>query len=204
MRAPRKSTADGTNRFAHRNNRCRGILYLLRKDTAGAIWIRALVYLFIVGGGWLGVLPLLLLTVEQRHVSVPLRPLLYLCLGAGLFAAATLLALVAGYYLVTRGRGTPLPLDPTRDLVITGPYRYVRNPQSIAMMFAVVGEVIAVESHVLWLLLPLTLLYLEGLVGPWEERQLVAKHGARYLAYKRSVSKWLPRRRAYEEPLNGA
>lgn len=204
MRAPRKSTADGTNRLAYRNNRCRGILYLLRKDTAGAIWIRALVYLFIVGGGWLGVLPLLLLTVEQRHVSVPLRPLPYLCLGAGLFAAATLLALVAGYYLVTRGRGTPLPLDPTRDLVITGPYRYVRNPQSIAMMFAVVGEVIAVESHVLWLLLPLTLLYLEGLVGPWEERQLVAKHGARYLAYKRSVFKWLPRRRAYEEPLNGA
>ncbi len=161
-------------------------------------------YLPIIGGGWLVVLPLVLLTVEQRHVAVRLRPLPYLPIGAFVFAAAALLGLVAGYYLISRGRGTPLPLDPTRELVIAGPYRYVRNPQSIAMTLAVVGEVIAVDSRVLWLLLPLTLLYLEVLVGPWEDHQLVAKHGERYLAYKRSVPKWLPRLRAHEEPPSGA
>jgi protein-S-isoprenylcysteine O-methyltransferase Ste14 len=44
----------------------------------------------------------------------------------------------------------------------------------------------------LWLLLPLTLIYLEVLVGTWEERDLVAKHGEHYLAYKRNVHKWIP------------
>jgi protein-S-isoprenylcysteine O-methyltransferase Ste14 len=177
-----------------------GWLHMLWQDQTVAIWIRALVYLSIIGGGWLVVLPLALLTVEQGHIAVPLRPLPYLLAGAVVFATAVLLALVGGYYLITRGRGTPLPLDPTRELVMTGPYHYVRNPQSIAMTLAVVGEVVAVESRWLWLLLPLKLLYLEVLVGPWEDRQLVEKHGARYLAYKRSVPRWLPRLRDHALP----
>lgn len=200
MPARNKRARDGWSGIASSANRSQGSLHMLWRDNAVAIWIRALVYLPIVGGGWLVVLPLVLLTVERRHVAVHLRPFPYLPIGAFVFAAASLLGLVAGYFLISRGRGTPLPLDPTRELVMSGPYRYIRNPQSIAMTLAVVGEVVAVESRWLWLLLPLTLLYLEVLVGPCEDRQLIAKHGARYLAYKRSVPKWLPRLRDHEEP----
>ena len=39
------------------------------------------------------------------------------------------------------GRGTPMPLDPPRRLVIKGPYRFVRNPMYIGAALALVGAV---------------------------------------------------------------
>jgi CrcB protein len=44
---------------------------------------------------------------------------------------------IAGYYLVTAGGGTPFPLDPTRELVVGGPYACVRNPQAVATLLIV-------------------------------------------------------------------
>jgi len=157
------------------------------------IWLRALLYLGIVGGSWLLLLPLAILTVEKGRLAIPLRRKPWVLCGAAAGAAGAALGPVSGYYLITRGRGTPLPLDPTRELVASGPYRVVRNPQAIAMTLMVVGEVLAVRSRRLWLLVPLTLVYLEVLAGPWEERQLHARHGRQYLAYKRRVRKWIPR-----------
>jgi protein-S-isoprenylcysteine O-methyltransferase Ste14 len=167
-----------------------------QRDTMAAIWVRALIYLCIVAGGWLGVLPTLVLTLEYKRPRVPLRSAPWVVLGGLCGGTAMVLGLVSGSYLITRGRGTPLPLDPPRELVTSGPYRVVRNPQAIAMLLAVAGEVAAIRSRFLWTLLPLTLIYLEVLVGPWEERQLTARYGVAYLAYKRRVRKWLPRHEA--------
>jgi protein-S-isoprenylcysteine O-methyltransferase Ste14 len=114
-------------------------------------------------------------------------------LGAVLIASSGALAFAAADALVTRGKGTPFPLDPTRHLVMDGPYRYIRNPQALAASLIVTGEVVALRSRRLWLLLPLTLLYLEGLAGPLEFREMVSRFGISYLAYRRRVPAWLPR-----------
>lgn len=116
--------------------------------------------------------------------------------GGAFFAAGFLLACWAGFCLIHYGVGTPLPLDPPRRLVTCGPYRWVRNPQGIAMVLMVLGQVIAVRSLALWVLLPLTVAYLELLVGPWEARQLNRDFGAEYESYSRRVRKWLPQFRA--------
>lgn len=163
------------------------------RETMTAIWARALVYLGFIAGGWLGVLPAVALALEHWPPSVQLRSTPWVVIGALCAGAALPLGLVSGFYLIARGRGTPFPLDPTRELVTRGPYRLVRNPQSIAMLLAVIGEVAAIQSRFLWIMLPLTIIYLEVLVGPWEERDLAAKHGEAYLAYKRRVRKWVPR-----------
>ena len=34
--------------------------------------------------------------------------------------------------MAVTGRGTPLPFDAARDLVVSGPYRLVRNPMVVA------------------------------------------------------------------------
>src|SRR5260221_7804017 len=39
-----------------------------------------------------------------------------------------------------RGLGTPAPFDPPRRLVITGLYRFVRNPMYVAFGIALAGE----------------------------------------------------------------
>lgn len=156
------------------------------------LWLRALVYMLIVGGGWLILLPAFILYVEDSWLHF--RSHIYIFPGSGLILSGTLLALYAGYYLIRHGKGTPLPLDPTSQLVTTGPYRFVQNPQAIAMILMVTGEVLAIESNWLWLMLPLTIIYLEGIVAPWEKRQMTKQFGALYLDYVARVRKWIPRR----------
>jgi len=143
------------------------------------LWPRALAYMLAVGGIHYVAIPLLLTSGEPR---MRFRGRGSFVLGTGLVASGAALALAAAYALVTRGQGTPFPLDPTRHLVVDGPYRYVRNPQAVAAMLIVGGEVLAVRSRRLWLLLPLTVLYLEGLAAPLERREMVARFGQPYLA----------------------
>jgi protein-S-isoprenylcysteine O-methyltransferase Ste14 len=153
--------------------------------------------MLIVGGVHFIGLPALLLTIEDGTApSIVLRAGLAGCLGALLVILGTNLALLSAIYLILQGHGTPFPLEPTRILVRSGPYRYVRNPQAVAATLIVAGECLLLQSHLIWLLLPATVVYLELLAAPIEDRQLRHQFGSEYLAYRQGVPRWLPRRRA--------
>jgi protein-S-isoprenylcysteine O-methyltransferase Ste14 len=163
-----------------------------------AVWTRAVAYLLAVGGGWLVVLPAGILAAERGSCRPDFWPVPVASVGGALFTIGFALACWAGFCLIHYGHGTPLPLDPPRRLVVCGPYRRVRNPQGVAMVLMVAGQVVAVQSLVLWIVLPLTVGYLELLVGPWEERQLARDFGAAYDSYARQVRKWLPRWKVHD------
>jgi protein-S-isoprenylcysteine O-methyltransferase Ste14 len=146
--------------------------------------------MLIVGGIHYLLVPLILTIGESRVRLRGTRPVV---LGTALIVGGVALAFAAANALVTRGEGTPFPLDPTRRLVLDGPYHYLRNPQAVAAILIATGEVLAIRSRRLWLLLPLTLLYLEGLAAPLERREMVARFGRRYRAYRQHVSAWIPR-----------
>jgi protein-S-isoprenylcysteine O-methyltransferase Ste14 len=165
-----------------------------RFRTATPRWIRAALYMVLVGGAWLVVVPLTLVHLGPPAPLPPVRTLGIAAAGLGLFLLGTVLALWAGYDLIVQGQGTPFPLDPTTDLVTRGAYRYVRNPQAIAMTLMVAGEVVALRAPRLWLTLPLLVVFLEGLARPWEDRQLLETYGACYVRYRERVPRWLPRR----------
>lgn len=97
----------------------------------------------------------------------------------------------------TEGRGTLAPWDPPRELVVRGPYRYVRNPMISGVLLVLLGESLLLRSapHAVW---TLCFLALNGVYIPLvEEPQLARRFGASYQAYCRHVPRVVPRLRPW-------
>jgi protein-S-isoprenylcysteine O-methyltransferase Ste14 len=115
-------------------------------------------------------------------------------LGIAVMAAGGTLAFVCIATFVTRGEGTPAPMDPPRKFVAAGPYRFVRNPMYIGGFMVLLGFGLY-EHSTAFLLFTLPWLLLAHLfVILYEEPHLRATFGAPYNEYCRSVGRWLPRR----------
>jgi protein-S-isoprenylcysteine O-methyltransferase Ste14 len=113
--------------------------------------------------------------------------------GVAVIAAGVALYLWCLWVFAAVGRGTPGPWDPPRRFVAVGPYRWVRNPIYLAGMVIVLGEAWLFGSAAL-------LLYAVGaaagfhlLVVAYEEPGLRDRFGEQYEAYRRAVSRWVPR-----------
>ncbi|WP_327111702.1 isoprenylcysteine carboxylmethyltransferase family protein [Nocardia sp. NBC_01730] len=95
--------------------------------------------------------------------------------------------------LFSRARGTLAPWDPPKDLVIGGPYRYVRNPM-ISGIFAILAGAAAVLGS--WWILGWFLLFVLAqniYIRLDEEPKLVTRFGRPYEEYRRAVPRWIPR-----------
>ncbi len=92
-----------------------------------------------------------------------------------------------------KGRGTPLPSDPPRELVITGPYRYVRNPIYVAVGIIYAGYFLWFGYWAILVYAALALIGAHLFVVLYEEPSLRRRFGASYEAYLRSVPRWVPR-----------
>jgi protein-S-isoprenylcysteine O-methyltransferase Ste14 len=92
------------------------------------------------------------------------------------------------------GRGTLAPWDPTRRLVVEGPYAYVRNPMITAVLAMLLGEAVLLGSPavVTWfaVFLAINAVYFPLVEEPGLERRF----GEEYREYKRHVPRWIPRR----------
>lgn len=115
----------------------------------------------------------------------------------------TIGALIAVYcfaHFVARGRGTPAPFDAPRRLVVTGPYRYVRNP-----MYLGTGLFIGGCAVLFWEFSAALLWYGVGIIVAvnlfillYEEPTLRRKFDGDYREYCRNVCRWLPRSRPWQ------
>jgi len=93
------------------------------------------------------------------------------------------------------GRGTPLPLDPPKRFVVSGPYRYVRNPMMLGAFLILAGEAAVFASSVLFLYMAVIMVLAHLFVRFWEEPDLARRFGQAYLEYQRQVPRWIPRAR---------
>jgi len=91
------------------------------------------------------------------------------------------------------GKGTPAPFDPPRQLVVVGPYRYVRNPMYIGAGLALAGAAMFYRSLPLLGYLGLFLLATHAFVLFYEEPTLTRLFGQQYRDYQTTVRRWLPR-----------
>jgi protein-S-isoprenylcysteine O-methyltransferase Ste14 len=91
------------------------------------------------------------------------------------------------------GKGTPAPFDPPRQLVVRGPYRFVRNPMYLGAALAVCGAALFYRSIPLLAYAGLFLLATHLFVVGYEEPTLARTFGADYEAYRARVGRWLIR-----------
>jgi protein-S-isoprenylcysteine O-methyltransferase Ste14 len=133
--------------------------------------------------------------------------------GWGLDGALAALPVAAGIALIVAGlglwawsvvlfarigKGTLAPWDPTKRLVVVGPYRYMRNPMITGVIVVLLGEATLFGSF--WLLGWAALFFVINAV--WfmlgEEPGLVRRFGDEYREYQRNVPRWIPRRTPWE------
>lgn len=111
-------------------------------------------------------------------------------IGAVIAASGLLLvAVTAG--LFRRAGTNPPPWLPTTSLVLSGPYRWSRNPMYLGMAITYIGLALALDSLIALLLLPIVIVWLRTRVIAREERYLEGKFGDDYLHYKTRVRRWL-------------
>jgi protein-S-isoprenylcysteine O-methyltransferase Ste14 len=119
--------------------------------------------------------------------------------GVAQFVALVPVVLGAAVYFrclwafATAGRGTPAPIDPPLRLVMTGLYRYVRNPMYLGVLLIIAGWVLFFQYSELVKFWLITALVLHALVRIGEEPLLRRRFGDAYLEYCRRVNRWVPR-----------
>jgi protein-S-isoprenylcysteine O-methyltransferase Ste14 len=123
----------------------------------------------------------------------PHAPLALQAAGVALIAAGFWLLLECFARFALQGRGTPAPIAPPEHLVVTGPYRRVRNPMYVAVTALNLGQAalfadtrVLVYAGVLWIAFHLFVLV-------YEEPTLRGAFPRDYAAYFAAVPRWIPR-----------
>ncbi len=119
---------------------------------------------------------------------LPVRVLGGLMIVAG---AAVLIDSFARFAL--QGLGTPAPVFPTRHLVVTGLYRYVRNPMYVAVTSVILGQGMMFGNVRVLEYGALVWLAFHVFVMAYEEPALRVAFGAQYEAFCEGVPRWIPR-----------
>lgn len=91
------------------------------------------------------------------------------------------------------GRGTLVPTVPTEHLVVSGLYRYVRNPMYLGVSLALGGEALLFWSRQVMIELAVSVAVMDIFVRFYEEPKLTRTFGNQYWRYWHNVGRWIPR-----------
>ncbi len=95
------------------------------------------------------------------------------------------------------GGGTPAPWDPISNLIVSGPYRYVRNPMLIGVIVILFSEALFFKSFPFFIFSCLFTLANIVYFPLLEEPALVKRFGDEYKIYLENVPRWMPRIKPY-------
>lgn len=112
--------------------------------------------------------------------------------GCVIFFCFSLLGLSSAWFMVRDGEGTPLPLDQTNRLVVSGPYHWVRNPMAIAGVGQGAAIAFIFQSAPVLIYALMGALIWHCVVRPIEERDMENRFGETYLNYRKQVTCWFP------------
>lgn len=159
---------------------------------------RTLAETIVLWGLFLGAFPILVAATERELGWRLDPPTATSPLGWTLFATASALGLWSGWTMTSAGEGTPLPRDTARRLVVSGPYRWVRNPMTVAGLAQAIGVGLVLGSWAVVLYALVGAGVWNAFARPAEERDLAARFGAAYERYRAAIPCWRPTLRPFD------
>jgi protein-S-isoprenylcysteine O-methyltransferase Ste14 len=153
-------------------------------------WIGTIVFLILAPGIVAGLIPWLITGWRwydwgaAAWIVVPV---------AGIAIAAGVAFLLYAFALFAIHQGTPAPVAPTQTLVLTGVYRFVRNPMYLSVLTIILGQALLFGSWAVVVYAAVVLAAFVGFVKVYEEPTLTRTYGDQYLEYRRNVRGWWPR-----------
>lgn len=150
--------------------------------------LKSLLFLILAPGVLVGVIPpFFLFTGPYIGTGV----LVYAALPLWVIGGAVILW--SFWQFFSEGDGTPAPIDPPKELVATGLYKFVRNPMYVGVMLMLLAEFLWLGYWILLLYLILFFIATHIFVTKYEEPNLKKKFGKSYSKYLETVPRWIPR-----------
>lgn len=153
--------------------------------------LRSLLFLLVAPGTVAGYIPLALLRQGPQ-----IKTSVFAYLAFPLWLLGGIVLLWSFWNFLAQGRGTPAPIDPPKELVAVGFYRYVRNPMYVAILSMILGHFLWFGYWSLLIYAFVVFLAFHTFVTYYEEPTLKRNFGAAYEEYLKRVPRWIPKIRA--------
>lgn len=138
-------------------------------------------YALAVLGGW----------ALNRRGPLPIADGIVIHVVAAALTAGCVVLMASSIGNFHRSRTSIVPIRPASALVISGPYRFTRNPMYVGLALLTVALGLFMDNW--WpilLLLPVLLAVRVFVIAP-EERYLKRRFGAEYVGYMQRVRRWV-------------
>ncbi len=156
-----------------------------------AAGLGSLAFLVLAPGVVAGVLPWLI--TQWRPLPPADLPGALRWAGLILIATGLVVVLEAFARFAWEGLGTPAPVAPTRTLVVSGFYRFVRNPMYVAVAAMIFGQAVLFASWGVALYGVVIVAAFHTFVRLYEEPTLRDAYGEQYAVYCATTPRWIPR-----------
>ena len=150
--------------------------------------LKSLLFFILAPGMVAGLIPLALL---RSGSQIQTGFLSYLAFPLWVIGAATLLWCFRDF--LVKGRGTPAPIDPPKELVVAGLYNYVGNPMYMGVLLVIIGHFLWFGYWNLLIYAAVVFIAFNTFVTFYEEPNLKTRFGATYEHYLKRVPRWIPR-----------
>jgi protein-S-isoprenylcysteine O-methyltransferase Ste14 len=112
-------------------------------------------------------------------------------IGISIIVAGVAIYIWCAGDFISKGKGTPAPYDPPKELVAEGLYKFTRNPMYVGVSSIVLGEALFFKSIAILVYALILLLLFHLRVTLYEEPALKRLFGKSFDDYCRRVPRWI-------------